>query len=57
VALHLDHGRPYRDPEMVRRNLELLAALRRNGEFRARRGLAELAPDPSLRLNGEPAAG
>lgn len=54
VALHLHHDRPYRDPGMVRRNLERLAALRRGGEVRARRGLAELAPDPTLRIDGEP---
>jgi glycosyltransferase involved in cell wall biosynthesis len=54
VCLHLHHERPYRDPEMLRRNRALLAELRAGGEFRARRGLAELAPDPTLRLNGEP---
>ncbi|HSU15897.1 glycosyltransferase [Longimicrobium sp.] len=55
VCLHLHHERPYRDPQMLRRNRELLARLRAGGEHRARRGLAELAPDPTLRLNGEPA--
>ena len=54
VCLHLHHHRPYRDPEMVRRNLERLAALRRGGEVRARRGLAELGPDPTLTIDGEP---
>lgn len=54
VCLHLHHERPYRDPAVVRENRARLAALRRGGETRARRGLAELAPDPTLRLNGEP---
>ena len=35
-------------------NRALLARLRRGGETRARRGLAELASDPTLRLNGDP---
>jgi glycosyltransferase involved in cell wall biosynthesis len=54
VCLHLHHERPYRDPEMVRRNQLLLAELRRGGATRARMGLAELKPDPTLRVNGEP---
>jgi hypothetical protein len=39
---------------MVQQNLDRLAALRRGGEVRARRGLAELGPDPTLRIDGEP---
>ena len=54
VAMHLHHDRPYRSEEGMRRNRELLARIRRTGEVRARRGLAELAPDPALRINGEP---
>ncbi|MBV9110491.1 MAG: glycosyltransferase [Gemmatimonadetes bacterium] len=55
VALHLHHERPYRDPEMIRRNLVLLRALRGSAEYRARRGIAELAPDSTLRIDGDPA--
>jgi hypothetical protein len=54
VCIHLHHDRPYRDPSMVRANLARLQALRRSGEVRAHRGLAELAPDPTLRLDGAP---
>jgi glycosyltransferase involved in cell wall biosynthesis len=53
VCLHLHHDRPYKDPHMLRENRARLARLRSGGETRARRGLAELAPDPTLRLNGE----
>lgn len=48
VAMHLHHDRPYRDPEVVRANRAILARIRRGGEVRARRGIAELEPDPSL---------
>jgi len=54
VCLHLHHDRPYKDPAVLRENRARLERLRRGGETRARRGLAELAPDPTLRLNGEP---
>jgi len=54
VCLHLHHERPYKDPAVLAENRARLARLRRGGETRARRGLAELAPDPTLRLNGEP---
>jgi glycosyltransferase involved in cell wall biosynthesis len=55
VALHLHHDRPYRKPEVVARNREILAAIRREGLVRARRGIAELGPDPGLRVEGETA--
>jgi glycosyltransferase involved in cell wall biosynthesis len=48
VALHLHHDRPYRDREVVDRNRAILARIRRGREVRARRGIAELEPDPSL---------
>lgn len=51
VTMHLHHDRPYRDPEIVKQNKELMKRIRRDGETRARRGLSELAPDPSLRVN------
>lgn len=42
VALHLWHERPWRDPEGMRRNLEIRMRIRRDGEVRAGRGVAEL---------------
>jgi hypothetical protein len=48
--MHLHHARPYKKPEVMRRNREILEAIRRNGETRARRGIAELEPDDSLRI-------
>ncbi len=58
VCLHLHHDRPYRNAETLRRNREILDRIRRGGEFRARRGIAELGRDPSVRIarvrtNGE----
>jgi glycosyltransferase involved in cell wall biosynthesis len=41
VCLHLHHDRPYRRPEVMARNLEILAAIRRTREARAPIGLAE----------------
>jgi hypothetical protein len=52
VCLHLHHDRPYRRPEVVERNRAILESIRREGQTRARRGLAELEPDPSLRVTG-----
>lgn len=52
VTMHLHHERPYRDPVTVKRNREIMARVRNNGETRARTGLTELAPDPSLRIDG-----
>jgi glycosyltransferase involved in cell wall biosynthesis len=54
VCLHLHHDRPYKDPAVVKRNREILERLRRSGEHRARRGIAELGRDPSLTVDGEP---
>lgn len=58
VAMHLHHERPYRDPDVVRRNRAILARIRHGGEVRARKGIAELEPDPSLSIEyhgrGEP---
>ena len=50
ICLHLHHDRPYKDPEVVQRNREILQRVKRSGEFRARRGIAELGPDPTLRV-------
>lgn len=41
VALHLHHERPYRETETIRRNQELLRAIRRTRDTRAPVGLAE----------------
>lgn len=41
-AVHLHHERPWRDPEGVRRNLEIRMRIRESGETRATRGIAEL---------------
>jgi glycosyltransferase involved in cell wall biosynthesis len=50
VCMHLHHQRPYKDAEGMRRNREILESIRRTGETRARRGIAELQPDASLRV-------
>lgn len=50
VTLHLHHDRPYRRPEVMRANREILAAITRGRLVRAEQGIAELAPDPSLRV-------
>lgn len=52
VCLHLHHDRPYRSAEGMGRNRELLHRIRREKLIRARRGLAELGPDPTLRVTG-----
>ncbi len=51
VAIHLHHDRPYRAPEVMARNRDILARIRREGEVRARMGIAELEPDPTLRTD------
>jgi len=50
VCMHLHHDRPYKRPEVLRRNREILESIRANGETRARRGIAELEPDSTLRI-------
>lgn len=52
VTMHLHHDRPYRRDEVRLRNREIMAGIRSNHETRAKRGLAELTPDPTLRVNG-----
>jgi hypothetical protein len=54
VCMHLHHDRPYRDPGMVQRNRGILERIRRSGETRARRGIAELGPDPTLSIDRYP---
>lgn len=45
VAVHLDHGRPYRTEASLRRNREIRAATREAGRVRARCGIDELEPE------------
>jgi glycosyltransferase involved in cell wall biosynthesis len=56
VCYHLDHDRPYRDQAVIRRNREIRARIRANGEVRARSGIAELL-EPVVRLGDSEAAG
>lgn len=53
VCMHLHHQRPYKDAEGMRRNREILEGIRRTGQTRARRGIAELEADASLRVARE----
>ena len=50
VTMHLHHDRPYRDATVVKQNREIMSRIRNNREIRARRGLSELEPDPTLRI-------
>jgi hypothetical protein len=54
VCVHLYHERPYRNEETVRRNREILARIRREGEVRARRGIDQLEPDREVRIRRTP---
>ena len=51
VTMHLHHDRPYKDPEVVKKNRAIMKRIRSGRETRARTGLAELSPDPSLRID------
>ncbi|HUG42101.1 MAG TPA: glycosyltransferase family 2 protein [Longimicrobiales bacterium] len=42
VAVHLDHGRPYRSEESIRGNRDARASVRRTGRARARHGIEQL---------------
>jgi glycosyltransferase involved in cell wall biosynthesis len=44
ICMHLHHERPYKRPEVVRRNRRILADIRRNREIRARMGIEQLEP-------------
>jgi glycosyltransferase involved in cell wall biosynthesis len=50
-VLHLHHERPYVDRDKWRRNREFRARIRSEGIVRAPMGIAELQPDPSLRID------
>jgi glycosyltransferase involved in cell wall biosynthesis len=45
-VLHLDHPRPYADPEVIRANRRIRDEIRRSRDVRTRRGLAEVANTP-----------
>ena len=50
ICMHLHHERPYKRPEVLSRNHQILEGIQRNRETRAHQGIAELAPDASLRI-------
>lgn len=50
VTMHLHHDQPYRRADVEKRNQEIMAGIRANRETRAKQGLAELEPDPALRV-------
>lgn len=45
ICIHLHHERPYVDPDVLRRNKEIIRRIRRNREVRARVGLGELSAE------------
>ncbi|HEX6575369.1 MAG TPA: glycosyltransferase [Gemmatimonadaceae bacterium] len=51
VTMHLHHDRPYRNPEVVRKNREIMKRIKKSGESRARLGIAELAEDPTFTVD------
>jgi glycosyltransferase involved in cell wall biosynthesis len=51
VTMHLYHDRPYKNPEVVKKNRAIMKRIREMGETRARNGLAELGFDPALRID------
>lgn len=51
ITLHLHHDRPYRNPDVVQQNRRILQRIQHSSEYRARRGIAELGSDPSLRVS------
>jgi glycosyltransferase involved in cell wall biosynthesis len=55
ITMHLHHDRPYRSAEVRRKNREIMAAIRTKKLTRAQHGIAELEPDPTLRVNGRAA--
>jgi glycosyltransferase involved in cell wall biosynthesis len=51
VTMHLHHDRPYRNPDVVRKNREIMKRIKRSGESRARLGIAELTDDPTVTVD------
>lgn len=54
VAVHLDHGRPYRTEESIRRNRDMRDATRAGGVVRARCGIDELEPEEDAFVASSP---
>lgn len=52
-VMHLDHDRPYRKPDVLRRNREIRARIRSGREVRARNGIMELS-GPAIELGDPP---
>ncbi len=46
-VLHLDHPRPYADADVIRANRRIRDEIRRSRDVRTRRGLAEVANEPT----------
>lgn len=57
VTIHLDHGRPYRTEESLRRNREIRDETRRSGRVRARYGIDELEPEAEAFVASSPGKG
>jgi glycosyltransferase involved in cell wall biosynthesis len=55
LLVHLDHGRPYKTAESMRRNRENREQIRRERRVRAPLGIEELAPDPAAWVRSVPA--
>jgi glycosyltransferase involved in cell wall biosynthesis len=51
IAMHLDHDRPYRSPEGMQKNRDIMKGIRKSGQVRAHRGIAELEVDPTLKVD------
>jgi glycosyltransferase involved in cell wall biosynthesis len=51
VTMHLHHDRPYRDPAVIKRNRAIMKRIKADRETRARKGIAELGPDDSFRID------
>ena len=56
VVAHLDHPRPYKKMESIRRNRALRRASREGGVVRARDGIDELEPEPEEFIEAGPTA-
>lgn len=50
VTMHLEHPRPYTDPDVAKANRRRLREVEKSGMVRTAHGIAQLAADPSLRV-------
>lgn len=57
VTVHLDHGRPYKTDESMRRNREIRTSTRSRGVARARCGIDQLDPEPAAYADPAPTNG